>query len=219
MFTGIIAAVGRIAAMQKRGRDSRLEIASGDLDLSHVAIGDSIAVNGVCLTAVAFTDSGFEADVSAESLERTLFGTLPVGSHVNLEKSLTLGTPLGGHLVTGHVDGVGVVKEVAADGRSWRIAIRVPESLARYVAEKGSICVDGTSLTVNSVKGPDFTVNIVPHTFEKTIAGHYRENTKVHLEVDIIARYLERLVLGERAADPEAGGLSLETLRLAGFGR
>jgi riboflavin synthase len=217
MFTGIVTAIGTLSALHSRGRDSRLEIESGDLDLSDVALGDSIAVSGVCLTAVALTSTGFAADVSAESLERTLFSSLPPGSKVNLEKSLTPSTRMGGHLVTGHVDGVGVIKEAAADGRSQRIVVEVPPALARYVAEKGSICIDGTSLTVNSISGVDFAVNIVPHTLEHTIAETYRRNTRVHLEVDIIARYLERLVLGEHASDPAYCGVTLETLRLAGF--
>ncbi len=210
-------AVGRIRSVQSRGRDSRLEIEAPELDLGDVAVGDSIAVSGVCLTAVDLWPDGFAADVSVESLQRTLIGTWSTGAEVNLEKALTPTTRMGGHLVTGHVDGVGTVKEIAQDGRSDRIVMESPAELAKFIAEKGSICVDGISLTVNETIGAQFAVNLVPHTLEMTTARNYRAGTRVHLEVDIIARYLERLLLGQRAADPEHPGLSLDTLRRAGF--
>ncbi|MEN8214031.1 MAG: riboflavin synthase [Pseudomonadota bacterium] len=202
MFTGIIQAQGTIAAMQPRSGDMRLQINSGRLDLSDVSLGDSIAVNGVCLTAVELQDDGFAADVSNETLALTSLGGLKTGSQVNLEKALTLATRLGGHLVSGHVDGVGTVISRSDDGRSVRFVIEAPAVLARYIAHKGSICVDGTSLTVNAVDGARFDLNIVPHTLSETIMGSYQAGSEVNLEVDLIARYLERLVLGDKAAIP-----------------
>jgi len=202
MFTGIIQAIGKIAAMEQRAGDMRLRIATGNLDLSDVALGDSIAVNGVCLTAVELPGDGFVADVSNETLSLTSLGKLTIGSAVNLEKALTLATRLGGHLVSGHIDGLGVVVSRAADARSWRFMIEAPAILARYIAPKGSICIDGTSLTVNAVNGAQFELNIVPHTFNETIMQQYQPGTQVNLEVDLIARYLERLLLGKSAALP-----------------
>lgn len=205
MFTGIIQSIGQVERLEPRGGDVRLVIASGKLDLAGVTLGDSIAVNGVCLTAVALRPRGFAADVSRETLSLTTLGGLAPGSAVNLETALTLSTPLGGHLVSGHVDGVGRVIEQREDARSWRLRIRSPDALARYIAAKGSICVDGTSLTVNRVEGPVFDLNIVPHTLKETIIGAYRVGTQVNLEVDLIARYLERLLLGDAAAHPAGG--------------
>jgi riboflavin synthase len=210
MFTGIIEAVGSISALEPRGGDLRLRVHAGGLDLAAAAVGDSIAVNGCCLTAVEFSAEGFAADVSRESLGLTTLGSLERGGRVNLERALTLSKPLGGHLVTGHVDGIGQVESRADDGRSVRFRIRVPAELGRYLARKGSICVDGVSLTVNEVDGPVFGVNIVPHTLEATLFGAYRAGTRVNLEVDIVARYLERLV-------GEAGGLTRERLEEYGF--
>jgi riboflavin synthase len=160
---------------------------------------------------------GFWADVSAESLDKTTLGGMAAGDSVNLERALTPTTRLGGHLVSGHVDGVGEVVALREEGRSWRFTFETPADLARYIAAKGSICIDGTSLTVNEVEGARFGVNIVPHTWQETVIRHYRPGTRVNLEVDLIARYLERLLLGERAADPQAGGLSLEALARSGF--
>lgn len=219
MFTGIIEAVGRVEALEERGGDQRIRIEAGALDLSQVSVGDSIAVNGVCLTAVELRAQGFAADVSRESLSLTTLGKLKAGARVNLEQALRLSTPLGGHLVSGHVDGVGTLLEVREDARSWRLQIHAPGELARYIAPKGSICVDGTSLTVNKVKGAVFELNIVPHTLATTIIGEYRVGTQVNLEVDLIARYLERLLLGEQAAEPSGGvgGLTEELLRRHGF--
>lgn len=199
MFTGIIEAIGTIKAIENRGADCRLYVATGELDLSDLRSGDSIAVSGVCLTAVALPGDGFQADVSGETLARTVLGELEAGAAVNLEKSLTLAKPLGGHLVNGHVDGVGYVAERREDGRSVRFGLQAPDRLTRYIAEKGSICVDGVSLTVNRVEGSTFEVNIVPHTLEKTTLGEYRPGRRVNLEVDIIARYLERLLPGAGA--------------------
>ena len=217
MFTGIIQSVGAIRRLEPRGGDVRLTIAAGKLPMDDVALGDSIAVNGVCLTAVELGGDGFGADCSRETLSLTTLGDLAPGSPVNLEKALTLSTPLGGHLVSGHVDGVGRVLEMAQDARSWRLRIEAPAELARYIAHKGSICVDGTSLTVNAVDGTVFELNIVPHTLEETIIGDYRAGARVNLEVDLIARYLERLLLGERAAQPAGRGVTLELLAEHGF--
>ena len=202
MFTGIIQAQGTIADIQPRSGDMRLQINTGKLDLSDVSLGDSIAVNGVCLTAVELTGKSFSADVSNETLLLTSLGGLKSGSPVNLEKALTLATRLGGHLVSGHVDGVGTVISRSDDGRSVRFVIEAPAVLARYIAHKGSICVDGTSLTVNAVDGARFELNIVPHTLKETIMGDYQTASEVNLEVDLIARYLERLLLGDKAAIP-----------------
>ncbi len=210
MFTGIIEAVGRIATLEPRGGDLRLAVSCPGLDLSVAAVGDSIAVNGCCLTAVELTDAGFVADVSRESLALTTLGELQAGSPVNLERALTLSKPLGGHLVTGHVDGVGRIEGRSDDGRSVRFLIRAPEGLARYLARKGSVGVDGVSLTVNEVDGARFGVNIVPHTLAETIFAGYRNGSRVNLEVDIVARYLERLI-------GNAGGLNSARLKEYGF--
>ena len=200
MFTGIIQSVGTVAAMETKGGDVRLRINTGKLDLADVALGDSIAVNGVCLTAVELPGDGFVADVSNETLALTSLGRLKAGSRVNLEKALTMATRLGGHLVSGHVDGLGTVVSRHDDARSVRFVIEAPAELARYIAHKGSICVDGTSLTVNGVDGARFELNIVPHTLQETIMEEYQPGSEVNLEVDLIARYLERLILGEKAA-------------------
>ena len=200
MFTGIIQSVGKIAALEARGGDARARIVCGKLDMSDVNTGDSIAVSGVCLTVVEHSAAGFTVDVSGETLSRTTLGRLRNGDAVNLEKALSLSTPLGGHLVSGHVDGVGVVVERREIARSVQFRIKTPEALAKYIAEKGSVCVDGVSLTVNAIHGAEFEVNIVPHTLEETTLGVIKADSEVNLEVDLVARYLERLMLGERAA-------------------
>lgn len=201
MFTGIIQAVGHIAAIESGEKDIRLCIESGKLPLEGVALGDSIATSGVCLTVTELTGEGYWADVSPESLSLTTLGTKGVGDPVNLETSLTLSTPLGGHLVSGHVDGVGYVDDIIEDARFWRVRIAAPEALARYVAMKGSICVDGTSLTVNQVQGCHFELTIIPQTWEETVFSEYRVGSPVNLEVDVIARYLERLMQFEASAE------------------
>jgi riboflavin synthase len=219
LFTGIIEAVGTIAATEAKQGDMRLRIASGRLDLGDVALGDSIAVNGVCLTVTGLPGDGFWADVSAETLERSTLAGLKVGSEVNLEKALTPTTRLGGHLVSGHVDGVGEVLAREPVGRSIRFRIQAPAPLARYIAEKGSICIDGISLTVNGVDGAVFTLNIVPHTLQETTMTAFRPGRRVNLEVDLLARYLERMLLGEQAAQPgeSGGGITLDFLARHGF--
>jgi len=211
MFTGIIEALGEIGVSEKRGGDLRLHIRTGSLELGDVVLGDSIAVNGVCLTVVELPGDGFIADVSIETLNFTTAGQWQTGSPVNLERALTPTTRLGGHLVSGHVDGVGEVLERHQDARSERFRIKAPAELARDIAHKGSISVDGTSLTVNAVSGDEFELNIVPHTLAHTVFGAYQLGTKVNLEVDVIARYLERLLLGDKAA-LKSDDVSLSTL-------
>ena len=201
MFTGIIQAVGHIAAIESGEQDIRLCVESGKLPLEGVSLGDSIATSGVCLTVTELTGGGYWADVSPESLSLTTLGTKGIGDPVNLETSLTLSTPLGGHLVSGHVDGVGHVDDIIEDARFWRVRIAAPETLARYVAMKGSICVDGTSLTVNQVEGCHFELTIIPQTWEETVFSEYRVGSPVNLEVDVIARYLERLMQFEASTE------------------
>ncbi|MFT6429603.1 MAG: riboflavin synthase [Halopseudomonas sp.] len=218
MFTGIIEAVGQIQSMQPRGGDVRLYVKTAGLDLGDVKLGDSIAVNGVCLTAVELPGDGFWADVSGETIRRTALSRLKDGSRVNLEKALTPSSRLGGHLVSGHVDGVGKVLSLEEDARSWHFRIEAPAELARYIAEKGSITVDGISLTVNSVDGAVFDLNIVPHTMQQTVMGEYQPGSPVNLEVDLIARYLERLLLGDKAAEPNRDSrLSMSFLAENGY--
>jgi riboflavin synthase len=215
MFTGIIQAIGNVEELQARGGDMRLRINTGKLPLDDVALGDSICTSGVCLTVIELPGDGYWADVSVESLNFTTLGNLESGSPVNLEKALTPASRLGGHIVSGHVDGVGEVVSLNEDARSVRVVLRAPDSLARYIAPKGSICVDGTSLTVNRVSGAEFDLNIIPQTMAETTFGQYRPGSRVNLEVDVIARYLERLIQGDAAATP--GGLSLDTLADNGF--
>jgi riboflavin synthase len=204
MFTGIVQAVGKIAKLENISGDVRLRIDSGSLDMRDVQKGDSIAVSGVCLTVIEHDANGFSADVSGETLAHTTFENLRPGTHVNLEKALTPSSRLGGHLVSGHVDGVGEVIERSNEARSVRFRVQAPAALARYIATKGSICLDGVSLTINAVNGTQFDLNIVPHTLQVTTLGEARPGKRVNLEVDLIARYLERLLLGERAADANA---------------
>ena len=197
MFSGIIEAVGHVANIEDHGGDKRITISASDLDLSDVKPGNSIAVNGVCLSVVATADGEFTADVSKETLSCTTFDSLRIGAAVNLEKALRLSDRLHGHLVTGHVDGVGNVQECASDARSERLVIECPAELLRYISTKGSVCVDGVSLIVNERHADGFSVNIIPHTLANTIMADYRAGTRVNIEVDIIARYLESLVTGD----------------------
>jgi len=217
MFTGIIQAVGRIAQKPATGIDTRLYVQTGKLAIDTVQLGDSIAVSGVCLTVVKLPGDGFWADVSNETLALTSLGELTVGSLVNLEKAVTPQTHLGGHIVSGHVDGVGSITQCYNEGNSVRLHLRVPNELAKYIASKGSICVDGISLTVNSVQGAEFTLNIVPHTSAMTTLESVKIGQRVNLEVDIIARYLERLLLGFEAANPNNGGIDEAFLQKSGF--
>jgi riboflavin synthase len=216
MFTGIILAIGNIAAIERRAGDCRIKINTGKLSMDDVALGDSIAVNGVCLTAVELGAHYFCADVSNETLTKTLMNSLTIGASVNLELSLTPTTRMGGHIVSGHVDGVGQVIEKKADGRSFCFKIKAPDQLAKYIAQKGSICINGISLTVNEVSGATFSVNIVPHTLAETTLGSATAGTLVNLEVDMLARYMERLMQGEAAA-VDQGGVTIDLLQKSGF--
>ncbi len=211
MFTGIIATIGKIESVQAKGGDIRLQVATQSLDLSDVKLGDSIANNGVCLTVIAMSQSSLSFDVSRESLDRTSLGAVKAGSEVNLEKALAVGDRLGGHFVSGHVDGLGKVIAKQESARSVQFRFEVPLGLERYIAEKGSICIDGTSLTVNKAENNWFEVNIIPHTMQETVMKSYRVGTQVNLEVDLIARYLERLL------PKQDSGITRETLLQNGF--
>jgi len=193
MFTGIVQAVGEVRAVTPRGGDVEFVFAVGTLDLNGVAIGDSISVSGCCLTVTRLTGDSFAADASLETLQVTTLGRWQMGQRVNLEKALRAGDPLGGHYVTGHVDGIATVVGTAADARSLRMEFEVPAPLARYIARKGSVCIDGASLTVNDVAKNRFGVNLIPHTLAVTTLGGCQAGTQVNVEVDIIARYLERM--------------------------
>lgn len=214
MFTGIIEAVGTIRAIEPRGGDVRLHIATGKLDLADVKLGDSIATNGVCLTAVELPGDGFVADVSTETLARSTLKGLTVGTRVNLEKALQPTSRLGGHIVSGHVDGIGEVVSRETSARAVLFRVRAPKELAKYIAEKGSITTDGISLTVNGVHGAEFDLTIVPYTVQETNIAGWMPGTRLNLEVDVIARYLERLLLGEKAAE-SAGGSNITLAFLA----
>ncbi|MDO9178286.1 MAG: riboflavin synthase [Agitococcus sp.] len=218
MFTGIIEAVGRVQQITPRSGDVRLTIATGKLSLADVKLGDSIATNGICLTVVELTGQGFAADVSNETLRRTCLKTWQVGTRVNLEKALMPTSRLGGHIVSGHVDGLGEIISFKPDARSLQYQVRAPDSLAKYISEKGSITVDGISLTVNAIDGATFSLNIVPHTVQETNVGEWQTGSVVNLEVDLLARYLERLIMGDKAAQSTAKtDISLEFLAQHGF--
>jgi riboflavin synthase len=215
MFTGIIESIGTISKIEPCAGDARLTIEVGDLDMSDVALGDSIACNGVCLTAIKFDQYRYTADVSGETLRLTTMADIQLGSAVNLEKALTPASRLGGHLVSGHVDGVGEVLSVSKDSRSVQFQIKAPDEIAHYIAKKGSICVDGVSLTVNDVDGSTFQLNLVPHTVAETTAANYLAGTKVNLEVDLLARYLERLLTGQKTESK--ANITTSLLQRSGF--
>lgn len=218
MFTGIIESVGHVQQITPRSGDVRLTIATAKLDLRDVKLGDSIATNGICLTVIELTGQGFVADVSNETLRRTSLGTWKVGTPVNLEKALMPTSRLGGHIVSGHVDGLGEIVSFKPDARSLQYQVKAPDELAKYISEKGSITVDGISLTVNAIDGATFSLNIVPHTVQETNVNTWKVGSIVNLEVDLLARYLERLLLGEKAAQSSAKqDISLEFLAKHGF--
>ncbi|MEQ8288936.1 MAG: riboflavin synthase [Gammaproteobacteria bacterium] len=194
MFTGIIEAKGSIAAITPMGVDSRFVFNTGTLNLDDMQVGDSIAVNGACLTIIEKDSNAFSADLSGETLALTCFADLEVGAYVNLEKAMQLSDRINGHMVSGHVDAIGVIRGMHDEGRSWRCNIEVPEALVRYISRKGSVTVDGVSLTVNQVEQNTFSVNIIPHTYNETIFSDYQPGTRVNIEVDMIARYLEQLL-------------------------
>ncbi len=214
MFSGLVKGMGRVAARTSGGADVRFVVELGSLRGAPLAVGGSIAVNGVCLTAVAVTPSGFTADVSAATLAVTTLGRLAAGARVNLELPLRVGDPLDGHIVTGHVDGVGEVLSVETAGGSKRVVVGVPAALSRYIAPKGSVAVDGVSLTVNAVGAAEFDVNIIPHTQSVTVIGEYARGTAVNIEVDMLARYLERFVQAGAG-----GGIDLAYQRQHGYSR
>ncbi len=212
MFTGIIKAIGKVQRIESQGGDLRLTIISADLPWADYSVGDSISINGVCLTAVEFLEHGFVADVSVETTDVTALAHLAEGSKVNLEPAVSFGERLGGHLVSGHVDCVGKIKTRETDGRSVRLVVGIPAAYSRYIAKKGSVCIDGVSLTVNAVSDNSFSVNIIPHTADVTIIGDYRTGTEVNIEVDLLARYVERLLGGG-----EESAMTKEFLREHGY--
>jgi riboflavin synthase len=214
VFSGLVKGIGRVASRTSSGGDARLVIELGGLGLAPPAVGGSIAVNGVCLTAVSVAPASFTADVSAATLAVTTLSRLVAGSRVNLEPPLKAGDPLDGHIVTGHVDGVGEVVSIDAAGSSKRLVVAVPAALARYIAPKGSVAVDGVSLTVNAAGATEFEVNVIPHTQSVTVIGQYARGTAVNIEVDMLARYLERLV-----QPGTGGGIDIDFLRNHGYAR
>ncbi len=215
MFTGIIQSIGRIKKIESLAGDAKIIIETLKLDMGDVALGDSISCNGVCLTAIEFNQKSYTADVSGKTLKLTTLGSLSQGDRVNLEKALTPTTRLGGHLVSGHVDGVGEIKAIKKDARSVQYTLQAPVDIAHYIAKKGSICIDGVSLTVNEVSGNLFEINLVPHTLSETTANDYVVGTKVNLEVDLLARYLERLLTGKNVQNQST--ISKNLLQKSGF--
>lgn len=204
MFTGIIEAVGTIISAQQTAGDVRLQIHAGLLDMADVKLGDSIATSGICLTVIDFGTDWYAADVSLETISRTTLKHWKAGQRVNLEKALLPTTRLGGHLVSGHVDGVGEIVVARQDARSLYFEVQAPDTLAKYLAEKGSITVDGISLTINHLNGARLSLNLVPHSAAQTTISAWKVGTQVNLEVDVLARYLERLLLGDKAAQATA---------------
>lgn len=217
MFTGIIEAVGKIAAIVRQGPDALVTVDCPSLDLSDVKLGDSIATNGVCLTVTKLTKTSFSADVSGETMKLTGFAAIGPGAKVNLEKAMLPTTRFGGHIVSGHVDGVGKVTQVSQLGKAWEYWIEAPADISRYIAHKGSVTVDGISLTVNEVDNHSFKLTIVPHTSDETTIAQFKVGTMVNLEVDIIARYVERMLSGQANAAPSSQGVTMATLAQAGF--
>ncbi|QDP00750.1 riboflavin synthase [Thalassotalea sp. PS06] len=216
MFTGIIEATGRIKAIQRQSTGARIEIDTQSLDMSDVQLGDSIATNGICLTVVSFTNASFVADVSIETLERTGFGNYQTGQRVNLEKAMLATSRFGGHIVSGHVDGIATITAITERGNAWEYWLQVDDSLKGYIAEKGSVTIDGISLTVNSVDDDKFRLTIVPHTRAETIIETYTLGQEVNLEVDVVARYVERLLQCQKQGTTDSG-VSESLLRKSGF--
>lgn len=217
MFTGIIESLGKVESLQSVGGDVRLRIQT-DQDMSDVHLGDSIATNGICLTVIDWGENWYAADVSRESLDRTTLANWKVGQPVNVEKAMLPTTRFGGHIVSGHVDAVGEIVVVRSDARSIYFEVTAPKEIAKYLAEKGSITVDGISLTINHLRGNILSLNLIPHTAERTNISTWKLGTKVNLEVDILARYIERLLLGDKAAETtEQSKISMEFLAENGF--
>lgn len=217
MFTGIIESLGKVESVQSVGGDVRLRIGT-ELDMSDVHLGDSIATNGICLTVIEWGENWYAADVSRESLNRTTLGTWNVGQRVNVEKAMLPTTRFGGHIVSGHVDAVGEITVVREDARSIYYEVTAPAEIAKYLAEKGSVTVDGISLTINHLRGNIISLNLIPHTADRTNIGTWKTGAKVNLEVDVLARYIERLMLGDQAADTQqTSKLSMAFLAENGF--
>ena len=217
MFTGIVEAVGQLTAITPKGEDVTITVNVGKLDMSDVKLGDSIATNGVCLTVVDFNDTSYSADLSLETLKKSGFADYKAGDKVNLEKAMLPTTRFGGHIVSGHVDGVGEIVERNIVGRAIEFWVELPEELNKYVAEKGSITVDGISLTVNDLRKNAFELTIVPHTTQETTIDSFQVGRKVNLEVDVLARYLERLLQGREQAKQPESRLTMEFLQQNGF--
>ncbi|WP_139853401.1 riboflavin synthase [Acinetobacter pullicarnis] len=217
MFTGIIESTGQVESLQSIGGDLRIRVQTA-LDLSDVHLGDSIATNGICLTVVDWGSNWYAADVSKESLNRSTLASWRVGQTVNVEKAMLPTTRFGGHIVSGHVDTVGEITLLRQDARSVYFEVTAPAHVAKYLAEKGSVTIDGISLTINYLSGSILSLNVIPHTAERTNIVTWKVGTKVNIEVDVLARYIERLLLGDRAAEPEVkSGLSMEFLAENGF--
>ena len=214
MFTGIIQSTGKIISITPNDVDTCLSVDVGGMPFDDVEMGESISINGACMTVVAFDENSFSVDVSKESLAMTTLGRLKTGSAVNLERAMRLSDRLGGHLVSGHVDGVGQITQRITEGRSIKFGIRVPDELAKYIAHKGSVCIDGVSLTVNEVNNSEFSLQIIPHTLQETIFSDYSVGDDVNIEVDIIARYLERLLL---KGEEQPSGVTMDQIIKAGF--
>jgi len=218
MFTGIIAAVGKITAIKNNEKDMTISVDAGSLDMHDVKLGDSIANNGVCLTVTRLNVNGFDADLSHETIKLSGFANIQPGFMINLEKAMQMNDRFGGHIVSGHVDGVGEITSISPLGNAIEYWIKAPDDLAKYIAKKGSITVDGISLTTNDVDGARFKLTIIPHTISQTTMQQYAVGSRVNLEVDVISRYLERLVLGEQAAETNKKQQStMELLAKSGF--
>lgn len=218
MFTGIIEAVGSISSIKHHAKDMTISVDCGKLDLSDVKLGDSIAHNGVCLTVTQLHDNGYDVDISNETIQRSGFAAIKTGFPINLEKAMQVSSRFGGHIVSGHVDGVGEVTSITQLGSAVEYWIKAPNDLAKYIAEKGSITIDGISLTTNAIDGASFKLTIIPHTISQTTMQNYQVGTLVNLEVDVVARYLERLLLGDKAAEgtPEKES-TMDLLARSGF--
>ena len=218
MFTGIIEAIGHVKSIKHHAKDITITMDAGDLDLSDVKLGDSIAHNGVCLTVTKLQESGFDVDLSVETLKRSGFAAIKTGFAINLEKAMQMNDRFGGHIVSGHVDGLGEITSITQLGSAVEYWVKAPDDLAKYIAQKGSITVDGISLTTNDIDGASFKLTIIPHTIQQTIMRDYQVGTLVNLEVDVIARYLERLMLGKQAANTdEKKESTMDLLARSGF--
>ncbi|PKG37263.1 riboflavin synthase [Psychromonas sp. Urea-02u-13] len=218
MFTGIIEAVGSITAIKRHAQDMTITVDSGALDLSDVKLGDSISHNGVCLTVTRLEGNGYDVDISTETIERSGFAAIKNGFSLNLEKAMQVTSRFGGHIVSGHVDGVGEITSITQLGSAVEYWVKAPDNLAKYIAEKGSISIDGISLTTNAIDGASFKLTIIPHTISETTMTHYQVGTLVNLEVDVVSRYLERLLLGDKAAESQPKKEStMDLLARSGF--